>query len=152
FGYGIGAYGTLLASGLLHGLNVVAVAVIALAVWSMGRTLAPDRPRMTIAILATLLVLIWPGSLSQIVAILAGAIAGFLLFKADPAGDIKATPTRVGRRTAVASLVLCFLLLGALPIIAGLSTNHALQLFDRFYRTGSLVFGGGHVVLPLLQS
>src|SRR5208282_3142822 len=133
FGYGIGAYGTLLASGLLHGLNVVAVAVIALAVWSMGRTLAPDRPRMTIAILA-------------------GAIAGFLLFKADPAGDIKATPTRVGRRTAVASLVLFFLLLGALPIIAGLSTNHALQLFDRFYRTGSLVFGGGHVVLPLLQS
>ena len=152
FGYGVGAYGSLLASGLLHGLNVVAVAVIALAVWSMGRTLAPDRPRMTIAVLATFLVLIWPGSLSQIVAILAGAIAGFLLFKAGPAGDVKATPMRVGRRTAVASLVLFFLLLGALPIIAGLSANHALQLFDRFYRTGSLVFGGGHVVLPLLQS
>ena len=152
FGYGVGAYGSLLASGLLHGLNVVAVAVVAQAVWSMGRTLAPDRPRMTIAVLATLLVLTWPGSLSQIAAILAGAVAGLLLFKAGPVGDIKATPIRLGRRTAAASLVLFFLLLGALPIMAGLSTNHALQLFDRFYRTGALVFGGGHVVLPLLQS
>ncbi len=152
FGYGVQSHGSLLASGILHGLQVVAVAVVAQAVWSMGRTLAPDRARMTIAVLTTLLVLARPGSLSQVSAILAAGAAGWWLFGAAPSGDVRAIPLKLGRRGAVACLALFLVLLATLPIAAGLSSNHALRLVDSFYRGGALVFGGGHVVLPLLQS
>ena len=152
FGYGVQSYGSLLASGILHGLQVVAVAVVAQAVWSLGRALAPDRARMTIAVLTTLLVLARPGSLSQVCAILAAGLAGWWLFGAAPEGDIRAIQLKFGRRGAVACLALFLVLLAALPIAAEFSTNHALRLVDSFYRSGALVFGGGHVVLPLLQS
>ena len=154
FGYGVGDYGSLLGAGFLHGLKVVAVAVVAQAVWSMARTLTPDRSRVTIAVLAALLVLSWPGSLGQIAAILGGALIGWRLFppggKSEPS-DV-ATFVSVGRGAAAISAVLFFVLLAALPLAASFSQNHALALLDRFYRTGALVFGGGHVVLPLLQS
>ena len=152
FGYGVRGYGNLLAAGMLHGLQVVAVAVVAQAVWNMGRTLAPDRPRMTIAVLSSLLVLAWPGSLSQICAILLGGGVGWRLFAAPPASESEYRAVGIRRPVALICLALFFLLLAALPLAAGLSASHGLQLVDRFYRSGALVFGGGHVVLPLLQS
>jgi chromate transporter len=152
FGYGVGAYGSLLGSGYLHGLKVVAVAVVAQAVWNMGRALTPDRPRMTVAGFAALLVLAWPGALGQILAILGGGLIGWRRFKAEfPPGE-QAAPLRIGRRVALAALALFFVLLAGLPVAAELAPNHVLALLDRFYRAGALVFGGGHVVLPLLQA
>lgn len=152
FGYGVGAHGGSLGSGLLHGLQVAAVAVVAQAVWSMARALTPDRPRLTLAATSALLVLAWPGAPGQIAAMLAGAAVGWRLFAAAPEADAAAVPLTVGRRTGLVALTLFALLLALLPILAGLVPLHALALLDRFYRAGALVFGGGHVVLPLLQS
>ena len=149
FGYGVGAHGGWLGSGLLHGLQV---AVVAQAVWSMARALTPDRPRLTLAVGAALLVLARPGALGQIAAMVAGAAVGWRLFAAEPEADAAAVPLTVGRRTGLAALALFVLLLALLPILAELVPQHALALLDRFYRSGALVFGGGHVVLPLLQS
>jgi chromate transporter len=154
FGYGAGKYGNLLGGGFLHGLNVVAVAVVAQAVWSMARVLTPDRPRMTTAVLAGIVVLAWPGTLGQIAAILGGALIGWRVLKPEcrnpPATD--ALFVGVDRTIALSCAALFFLLLAGLPIAASIVPDHALALVDRFYRAGALVFGGGHVVLPLLQS
>lgn len=152
FGYGVGGHGSWLGFGLLHGLQVAAVAVVAQAVWSMARTLTPDRPRLTLAVAAALLVLGWPGAPGQIAAMAAGAAIGWRFFAAAPEADAAAVPLKVGRRTAVTALVLFVVLLALLPILADLVPRHALALLDRFYRAGALVFGGGHVVLPLLQA
>ncbi len=152
FGYGARAYGGLAGTGLLHGLQLAAVAVVARALWGMARVLAPDRPRATIAIAAALVVLAWPGPLGQIAAILGGGVIGWRHFKAAPAGERQAPAAAIGRGMALVSLALFLLLLGLLPFLAELVPSHALQLVDRFYRAGALVFGGGHVVLPLLQS
>jgi chromate transporter len=157
FGYGVVDYGQLIDTGAVHGLLVAAVAVVVLAVLNMGRNLTPDPPRMALAALSALLVLAWPGSLGQIAAIVAGALAGWLLLPgAAPANRrglaLDNGPLKIGRFWALAALALFFLLLVALPIAAEFSPSHALALVDRFYRAGALVFGGGHVVLPLLQS
>jgi len=149
FAYGLSAFPWAADAGVLHGLKVAALAVVAQAVWSMGRSLAPDAQRQTIALLAAIVTLLVPTSLTQ-VAVLAGAIAWGAL--GGKAADGDAEPeTGTGRRTGAVLLVLFFALLAGLPLLAGLTGNAALDILDRFYRTGSLVFGGGHVVLPLLQ-
>ena len=154
FGYGAEKYGNLLGTGFLHGLNVVAVAVVAQAVWSMARVLTPDRQRMTTAVVACIVVLAWPGSFGQIAAILGGASIGRLLFKPEresaPATD--ALFVTVGRTTAMSCATVFLVLLAGLPLAASIVPDHALALVDRLYRAGALVFGGGHVILPLLQS
>src|SRR5690606_4149586 len=139
-------------AGILHGLKVVAVAVVAFALWGMARTLAPDAPRATLAVVAATVFLAWPGSLGQLAAIAAGGLAGFALEKGKP-DDAPHVPlhTGVGRGGGAVALMLFFGLLVTLPALAAAYPGHALALFDSFYRTGSLVFGGGHVVLPLLQ-
>jgi chromate transporter len=152
FGYGVGRYGGALGGGFLHGLQAVAVAVVALAVWNMGRALTPDRPRFTLAVLAAILVLAFPGSPAQIAAILAGGLAGWRLFPGEAASKPAPSALAIGRGAGAALLLLAVALLGLLPLLAGLVPSHALALLDRFYRAGALVFGGGHVVLPLLQS
>lgn len=136
----------------LHGLKVVAVAVVAQALWGMGRSLCPDRARASIAVAAAMTVGGWPGALGQIGVILAGGMAGWLWL--SPVGTVPHTPLPVPlrRRTGAAVLGVFFALLVALPVIARHSDSHALQSFDSFYRAGALVFGGGHVVLPLLQA
>lgn len=142
-----------LSAGMLHGLQVVAVAVVAQAVWSMARSLCPDRPRATIAVAATLVVLAAPTAIGQIVAILAGAAAGAWLCRDAPA--IAATErlaVRVPRGLAVTALALFALLLIGLPIGAAVLPLPALAVTEAFYRAGALVFGGGHVVLPLLHA
>jgi chromate transporter len=135
----------------LAGLQVVAVAVVALAVWQMARMLAPDRERMTIAVGAALVVLTWTSPAAQVIAIVAGGLVGYLLLrgKAQPA-EGRGFPEN--RRVAVAALIVFFGLLALLPILAAVSASGTIDLLDGFYRAGSLVFGGGHVVLPLLQS
>jgi chromate transporter len=152
FGLGVGAFATAADSGWLHGLKVVAVAVVAQAVWGMARSLCPDRERATIAILASLATLAWPTAAGQVSSIVAAGIAGALLFTGTVSSSISHMRFPVGKKTAVVAWVLFFALLLGLPLLRQLAPNHAIDVFDSFFRVGSLVFGGGHVVLPLLQA
>ncbi len=152
FGYGVASLGNALHSGWLHGLMVAAVAVVAQAVLMMMRSLAPDRERATLAVAAAVLVLVMPTSLGQIGAIGLGAVVGLVLFRRTPPADHVRLPHTVSRPAAIAAIVLFFAILFGLPLIVAAVPDHALQLFNAFYRAGSLVFGGGHVVLPLLQA
>jgi chromate transporter len=151
FAYGVGALGPG-SGGWLHGLKVVAVAVVAQAVWGMARSLTPDRPRITLAVLAALVMLTWPTALGQIGVIVAGAIAGRLLVAPAGAAVPAALAFPVRRSWAIVAWVLFFGLLAGLPLAARMTGSETLAIIDGFYRTGSLVFGGGHVVLPLLQA
>ncbi|HEY7869305.1 MAG TPA: chromate efflux transporter [Methylomirabilota bacterium] len=151
FAYGAAALTGPLGRGLLHGLQVVAVAVVAQAVWSMARTLSPDRPRATITVIATLIVLAAPSTVGQIVAIAAGAAAGLWACHGAPAAAGRlAVP--ISRPLGAAALGLFVLLLIGLPIAAAVLPVPALAVTEAFYRAGALVFGGGHVVLPLLHA
>jgi chromate transporter len=152
FGYGVDALGGALGSGWLHGLKVVAVAVVAQAVLGMMRSLAPDRERATLAVVAAVIVLAAPGAWGQIGAIVLGGVAGIALLKSEAAADHLALPLAVSRVTGACLLILFFVLLIALPLLSAANPSQSLKLFDAFYRAGSLVFGGGHVVLPLLQA
>jgi chromate transporter len=151
FAYGVRVLGGIDA-GWLHGLKVAAVAVVALAVWGMARALAPDRERATIALLAAIAAILWPTGAGQITIITAGALVGlrFLPGAAVPVAARSGGP--VGRRLGVAALAVFSGLLVVLPAARQLVPSHALAVFDSFFRAGSLVFGGGHVVLPLLQA
>jgi chromate transporter len=152
FAYGVEALGGAAGSGWLHGLKIAAVAVVAQAVLGMMVTLAPDKERATLAVVAAAFVLFMPTAYAQIGAIVLGGIVGYWLLR-DGAAKLEGTlNVRVGRRAAVAALVLFFVLLALLPFLARTSGIQAVAYFDAFYRAGSLVFGGGHVVLPLLQA
>jgi chromate transporter len=152
FAYGLSALGNAAGSGWLQGLKVAAVAVVAVAVLGMMRTLAPDRERATIAVTAAIAMLAVPSALAQVLVIVLGGLAGALLLPAEkpPAGA--ALPLAVSRRTGAVLLALFFVLLIGLPLLAATIPAQGIKLFDAFYRAGSLVFGGGHVVLPLLQA
>ncbi|PVH27602.1 chromate transporter [Pararhodobacter oceanensis] len=150
FAFGAAAFEGPVGEGLIHGLKVVAVAVVAQAVWGMARSLTPDRARASIALAALLIVIFAAGSIGQVAAILIGGIAGLWLCRAAPDPAIGQLTFRVSKRLGAISLALFALLLLLLPLAAGVSQG--LALFDAFYRAGSLVFGGGHVVLPLLQA
>ena len=152
FGYGVASLGNALHSGWLHGLMVAAVAVVAQAVLLMMRSLAPDRARATLAVVAAVIVMVLPTSVAQIGAIVLGAVVGLILFRGTPPADHASLPHPVSRAIAVAAIVVFFTILFVLPLVVAAVPNHSLQLFDAFYRAGSLVFGGGHVVLPLLQA
>ena len=152
FAFGAAAFEGPLGAGLLHGLKVVAVAVVAQAVWGMARTLAPDRERASIAVAAALIVILPAGSGGQIAAIVIGGLAGLFLCRSGVAATVGRLTFPVSKRTGIAALTLFFLLLVSLPVVSATVTSQSLALFDSFYRAGSLVFGGGHVVLPLLES
>ncbi|MDL2398399.1 chromate efflux transporter [Rhizobium mayense] len=139
-------------AGLLHGLKIVAVAVVAQAVWGMARNLTPDRERASIALAGVLIVVFAPGSVGQVAAIAFGALGGFILCRSGSVTTSTHFAFRVSRGVGITSLAAFFLLLGLLPIIATATASQGLSMFDAFYRSGSLVFGGGHVVLPLLQA
>jgi chromate transporter len=152
FAYGVTALGDVSGVGWIHGLKVAAVAVVAQAVLGMMRTLAPDRQRATLAVAAAAIVLAMPSAWGQIGAIVLGAIIGLLLLRTEAPVDHVAVPLKVGRMAGAVFLALFFILLVGLPLLAALMPSHALAVFEAFYRAGSLVFGGGHVVLPLLQA
>jgi chromate transporter len=152
FAYGLTAYGNVLGSGWLHGLKSAAVAVVAVAVLGMARSLTPDRERASIAVAAAVLALAVPTALGQVGAIVAGGIAGLIFLRGAVADDHASLPLAVTRAQAIIALIIFFALLIGLPLLAAHTTSHGIKLFDAFYRSGSLVFGGGHVVLPLLQA
>jgi chromate transporter len=140
------------ALGFQHGLKLVAVAVVAQALWGMSRTLTPDRVRAGIALAAVAIIVTFGGSLGQIAAILAGAGAGLWSCRggsAQPAGHLNFP---VSRRDGALALLLFAALLIGLPLIGRATHSQALALFDAFYNAGAFVFGGGHVVLPLLRA
>ncbi|MGB3338101.1 MAG: chromate efflux transporter [Devosia sp.] len=138
--------------GVLHGLKLVAVAVVAQAVWGMARTLAPDRQRAMIAVVAVALTILLAGSLGQVAAIVLGGLAGLVYCRDGGTAVAAAMRFPVSRTVGMASLGLFAVLLVGLPIAASAANAHGLDLFDAFYRAGALVFGGGHVVLPLLDA
>lgn len=152
FALGITHYAALMSPGFLHGLQVVAVAVIAQALWGMARSLCPDAARATLMALSTAVVLLLPSAWSQVVVVIAAGLAGLALFKPAALPTHEPLNVPVSRRSGLIWLGIFAFGLAALPLVAGFTASPALDVVDAFYRTGSLVFGGGHVVLPLLQA
>jgi len=149
FAYGAGALAHGAAGqGLLHGLKLVAVAIVAQAVWGMARTLCPDRTRASIAIGAALLVLLAPTSIGQVTAIACGALVGLRLCSSDQQAFAEPLHFSISRRVGAAALLMFAVLLA---ISFWPRSDTPLSVFNAFYRSGALVFGGGHVVLPLLS-
>jgi chromate transporter len=151
FAYGANMVSGPAASGALHGLKLVAVAIVAQAVWGMARSLCPDRPRASIAVAATLIILFGGSSLAQIGAILAGGIAGLVLCRTLQPNVGGHIDMPVSRAAGTVALAVFFIILIGLPLLVQLSQSPGIALFEAFYRSGALVFGGGHVVLPLLR-
>jgi len=145
--HGTGAIG----AGLIHGLLIVAVAVVGNAVISMARNQAAGPLRAVIAACSLAAMLLVPSPLTQIGVILFGAAAGALFMRSASAPPPTEFHVPIRRATAVISLLLFVLLLGLLPLAASLSGARSVAMIDSFYRSGALVFGGGHVVLPLLE-
>jgi chromate transporter len=152
FALGLARHGELLPAGALHGLKIVAVAVVAQAVWGMARSLCPDAPRVTLMALAACAVLALPGAGAQVGVIAAGGLIGVALLRPESVTTHEPLPVGLRRRTGVVWLAAFFLLLIGLPLLARLLPVPALAVVDAFFRAGALVFGGGHVVLPLLQA
>ncbi|NMZ89991.1 chromate efflux transporter [Pseudomonas marginalis] len=149
---GITRHSTAIPPGALHGLKVVAVAVVAQAVWGMARNLCTDAPRVAVMLLAACVALLQTSAWGQVGVILVAGMAGLLLFKPAPPTAHDTLPVTISRRAGALWLSLFVLLLASLPILTQLMPNPTLAVTDAFYRTGALVFGGGHVVLPLLQA
>jgi chromate transporter len=151
FAYGVGSLSGPVGSGLLHGLKLVAVAIVAQAVWGMARSLCPDRTRASIAAAAAVIILFSAASVAQIAAILLGAVAGLALCREAPPGATGHVAMPVSRTVGIAALTAFAVLLAAVLVLAGRLPSQSFDLFAAFYRSGALVFGGGHVVLPLLR-
>jgi chromate transporter len=153
FAYGANALQGTIGIGLLHGLKLVAVAIVAQAVWGMARTLAPDRERASIAVIAALIILFSSASVAQMGAISLGGVAGLWLCRTAPPASTKEghMSIPVSRSIGLFALTAFFILLFGLPVLTAVGHSQAVALFDAFYRSGALVFGGGHVVLPLLR-
>lgn len=152
FALSLSAWGDALPSGVLDGLKIAAVAVVAQAVWGMGRSLCPDVPRQSLMLAAACIVLLLNSPLSQVLVIVVSGFIGLLLLKPTADAEHERLPVMLSRRAGSLWLLLFLLLLLGLPLLAGLFPLQTLALIDAFYRSGSLVFGGGHVVLPLLQA
>lgn len=150
FAFGAGSLGGTLGQGALAGSKIVAVAIVAQAVWGMARALCPDGARAAIALGAVAMLAFVPGALGMVGAIGLGAVAGLALGRGRAGDGRAARPGPVSRGAGIAALVVFFALLIGLPLLAG--SGQALAVVDAFYRAGALVFGGGHVVLPLLQA
>ena len=153
FAYGVSMMGGATDSGWLHGLKVVAVAVVALAVWGMARMLCPDRPRATVAIVTAIVASASPTTWGQILPLIAAGFIGWRLFRpSERSPSALHVSAPISQRTGIISWVLFLGLLVGLPLVRQIAGGQALAVFDSFFRAGSLVFGGGHVVLPLLQA
>lgn len=151
FAYGAGALSGPIGAGLLHGLKLTAVAIVAQAVWGMARNLCPDRQRASIAAVAALIILLSAASIAQIGAIVLGGLAGLWLCRSDPLTASGHVEIPVSRTMGLITLGIFFVLLAGLPVLRSLTGSTGIALLDSFYRSGALVFGGGHVVLPLLR-
>jgi len=152
FAFGVAQYGEVAGSGWLHGLKIAAVAVVAQAVWGMAATMATGRIRASLAIAAAVLVLFVPNAAGQLGAIATGAAVGVFALPGERRPSQSALAAGVSRTVATLAIAVFFVLLVGLPLLSALFPSQALAEFNAFYRAGSLVFGGGHVVLPLLQA
>jgi len=152
-GYGAASLGGLAHAGWLAGLKIAAVAVVARAVWAMGTQLCPDRSRLTMALFAAVAMLMWPSGVTPLLVIVAGGMLGWARYRRIRIPTTPAPlPFELSHARGAAAVLLFFVLLGLLPAAASWTHWQGLAYFSGFYRTGALVFGGGHVVLPLLQS
>jgi chromate transporter len=151
FAYGAGQLSGPVGGGLLHGLKLTAVAIVAQAVWGMARSLCPDRTRASIAVIATLIILLSSASVAQIAAIVLGGLAGLWLCRSETVAPSGHVAVPVSRRVGLVAFALFVLLLAGLPVLHSVTGSTGVALFDAVYRSGALVFGGGHVVLPLLR-
>jgi chromate transporter len=151
FAYGADTVHSVAGSGLLHGLNLVAVAIVAQAVWEMARTLCPDRERAVIAVLAAFVMLLARSAASQVGVIVIGALAGLWQCRATASPATERLSIGVSHRAGLVALAAFFGLLVGLPLLATRGAVPGGALLAAFYRCGALVFGGGHVVLPLLR-
>ncbi len=138
-------------SGWIHGLKIVAVAVVLHAILGMGQKLTPDRPRITIALLAAIVTLFFPTAVGQIAIIIFAGIIGYFLYRNQEIPEIKEINVSISKTIGVIAWVLFFLLLFGLPLVRQFSQHLYIGLFDTFYRVGAIVFGGGHVVLPMIE-
>ena len=152
FALGLAHWGDAVPAGLLHGLKVVAVAVVAQAVWGMARSLCPDAPRTSLMAVAACAVLWWSSAWAQVLVLALAALVGLWTLAPGQAAAHEPLPIPVGRRAGMAWLALFVALLLGLPWAVAVFPHATLAVADAFYRAGSLVFGGGHVVLPLLQA
>jgi chromate transporter len=152
FAYGVARGGDLHGAGWLHGLKLAAVAVVAQAVWGMGKKLCADRARVSLCLVAAAVLLAFPGAWVQLAVIVGGGLVGWGLYRRTVAAPAPAPKDRRRHLFAGAALVLFAALLVVLPALARATDGGRLAVFDSFYRSGSLVFGGGHVVLPLLRA
>lgn len=153
FAAGASLFGGRVGGGILDGLKIVAVAIVAQAVWGMARSLTPDAPRAGIAVVAAASALFIPGAFGQLGALVVGVVAGLVLLRgaSEPPGEPVAS-FGVSRVVAIGCLAVAALALIGLPALAAVTGSGAIALADAFFRSGALVFGGGHVVLPLLQA
>jgi chromate transporter len=152
FAYGLEFVGAASGAGWLHGLKLVAVPVVALAIWGMARTLCPDRERATLAILTAIVALAWPTAAGQVLPIAAAGFFGWWFFPPENAPSALQIRVPISKRIGTVCWIVFFGLLLVLPLIRQVISSQTLAVFDSFYRAGALVFGGGHVVLPLLQA
>jgi chromate transporter len=151
FAYGASVFQGPFVAGITHGLMIVAVAVVAQAVTQMARMLTPDPPRIGVAAFTLAAVLVSPTPLMQVAVMIVGGAIGFAALKPVDLGDHAPLPIHIGPRVGACLIAAFFALLLLLPIIAA-HGGAEVQLFDIFYRAGALVFGGGHVVLPVLEA
>ncbi|MEI7430446.1 MAG: chromate efflux transporter [Betaproteobacteria bacterium] len=143
---------SLLGTAWIHGLKLVAVAVIAQALWGMGKSLAPDKERASIVVLATISVSLFPTPLGQIGTLVAAAIIGLIGLRDSTVQTSELAQSGGQKITGVICLAVFLLILTGLPVLAQVTDSYPVRLVDSFFRAGALVFGGGHVVLPVLQA
>lgn len=152
FALGISKYSINMNAGWLHALKIVAVAVVAQAVWTMGKKLCPDKERISIAAIACVIAALTPAGWGQVSVIMLGGIFGILFLRKTTTLPHVPAEVPISKKAGAIFLGLFFALLFLFPVVAKNSTDQGIRMFDSFYRAGSLVFGGGHVVLPLLQA
>jgi chromate transporter len=154
FAFAVAAGGDIGGAGWIHGLKLAAVAVVAQAVWGMAKKLCPDRARASLCLVAASVLLVIPGGVAQLGVIACGSLAGFWLYRGESTTEAQPSPafSRRHQLFAAAALASFVGLLALLPVLASVTGSRPIAEFDSFYRAGSLVFGGGHVVLPLLRA
>jgi len=138
-------------AGWVHGLMIVAVAVVAQAVWGMASKLATGKTKSTIAVISAVCALLVPTPMVQVLIIIVAGLIGWIFFRKNTVQEIQPMPILMSKKTSIIFLALFFAFLMVLPVLRLMIHNQGLAMFDSFYRAGALVFGGGHVVLPLLQ-
>ncbi|XDD54554.1 chromate efflux transporter [Leptospira sp. WS4.C2] len=151
FGLGVGLYPEFWNQGVLHGFKIAAAVVVSHAVWSMGVKLCPDKERISLALLALVLSVAIGGTFGQLLPILLGGVFGFFFLKKEAGLPHSPSGFKISHLYSYTLLTIFFLILLFLPFLSNFLQNQSLRIFDSFFRVGSLVFGGGHVVLPLLK-